>query len=324
MKRRQITLSFSLVIFMALVSSCTQPNKNVTTLPSEPTSFPASSAMPVPSFTPLSTDSPPPTFTPTAIPTLSVKEAQAKLLELLSDNGDCRLPCIWGIVLGESAYHEARANLLPISSTSELTSFTSESGAMFPVYTEGELQIYTNIGFIVSPENNIVNHIAFNAEAHRPLAQGGYEDVFDSKFFGEKVSAYTLANVLTEQGVPSSVMIQTAGGPLTRGGTGGFDILLLYPNLGILVNYKTQMYLNGANVRGCPANAYVQMELYPPGQPDSFFEGLKRTDWPLKMTGYKPLEDTTSMSVQEFYDTFREPMDKCIETPANLWPTPEP
>jgi hypothetical protein len=324
MKRQHIALSLSLVLFMALVSSCAQPNKNATTLASETPSLPASSATPVPSFTPLPTDSPAPTFTLTAIPTLPVEEAQAKLLKLLSDNGGCRLPCIWGIVLGESAYREAQAALLPISSISELTSFTPESGAMFPVYTEGDLQIYTNIGFIANSENNIVNHIAFNAEAHRPLAQGGYADVFDSKFFGEKVSAYSLSHVLTEQGVPSSIMIETAGGPLTRGGTGGFDILLLYPDQGILVNYKTQMHLNGANVRGCPSNAYVQMELYPPGQPDSFFEGLKQTDWPLKMTGYKPLEETTSMSVQEFYDTFREPTDKCLETSAKLWPTPEP
>jgi hypothetical protein len=269
-------------------------------------------------------DSPTPTFTPTAIPTLPVEEAQAKLLKLLSDNGGCRLPCIWGVVLGESPYHDAQAALLPLSSISELTSFTPESGAIFPVYTEGELQIYTNIGFLANSENKIVNHIAFNAEVHRPLAQGGYEEVFNSKFFGEKVSAYALSHVLTEQGIPSSVMIETAGGPLTRGGTGGFDILLLYPDQGILVNYRTQMHLNGANVRGCPANAYIQMELYPPGQPDSFSEGLKQTDWPLKMTGYKPLEEVASMSVQEFYDTFREPTDKCIETSIKLWPTPEP
>jgi len=187
------------------------------------------------------------------------------------------------------------------------------------------VQLNENLLHIADEDNNSINHIAFSAEAHKPLAQGGYEDVFNSKFFGEKVGAYTLPHVLTEQGVPSSVIIETAGGPLTRGGKGGFNILLLYPDQGILVNYRTQMHLNGVNVRGCPANAYVQMELYPPGQPDSFFEGLKQTDWTVKMNvDYKPLEEVTSMSVQEFYDTFREPTDKCIETPAKLWPTPEP
>ncbi len=259
------------------------------------------------------------------IPTLSVEQARARLLGLLANNGDCRLPCLWGITIGKSSFQEVRAILMPLSGLSHAVYLDSpELGGIIPRYTEGKLEIYTAAGFLATPDNNIVYHLTFNAEAHRPLAQGGYEDVFDSKFFCEKVSAYTLSHVLTEQGVPSSVMIETAGGPLTRGGTGGFDILLLYPDQGILVNYKTQMYLNGANVRGCPANAFVQMELYDPGQPDSFFESLNRTDWALKMTGYKPLEETTSMSVQEFYNIFREPTNKCIETPAKLWPTPEP
>ena len=90
-----------------------------------------------------------------------------------------------------------------------------------------------------------------------------------------------------------------------------------------MVNYTTQMHLVGANVRGCPPNAHVEMELYPPGSSDSFFELLKQTDWAVKMNDYKPLEEVTSMSVQEFYDTFREPTNKCIDTPAKLWPTPE-
>ncbi len=199
-----------------------------------------------------------------------------------------------------------------------------DGGAIFPVYTEAGMQIATVVGFTVNPENNIVDSISFDTEVHRPLAQGGYEDVFDSKFFGKKVSAYTLAHVLAEQGVPSSVMLATFGGPMgRRWGLGGFDILLLYPEQGILVDYKTQMQLIGSKVRGCPPNAYIELGLYPPGKPDSFFEGLKKTDWAVKMVDYKPLEEVTSMTVQKFYETFREPTDKCIETPAEFWPIPE-
>ena len=203
---------------------------------------------------------------------------------MLSNNGGCQLPCLWGITPGKSTYQDAQAILLPFTSISVLTGFRPDSGAIFPVYANGDVELYNGIGFNIDTQSNnrIVNMIGFSAEAHKPLAQGGYEDVFDLKFFGENMSAYSLPHVLTEQGIPSSVMIETAGGPLTRGGTGGFDILLLYPDQGILVNYKTQMHLIGANVRGCPSNAYVRMELYPPGQPDLFFEGLKKTDWSLK------------------------------------------
>jgi len=65
------------------------------------------------------------------------------------------------------------------------------------------------------------------------------------------------------------------------------------------------------------------MELYPPGNGDSFFELLEQTDWSVKMNHYKPLEEVTSMSLEEFYRIFREPTNQCIETPANLWPIPE-
>jgi len=186
------------------------------------------------------------------------------------------------------------------------------------------LEIYTAVGFITNPSSGIVDHVTFNTEAHRPVKEGGYEDIFNSRFFGENVSAYTLPHILSEQGVPSSVMIATFGGPLTRGGTGGFDLLLLYPDQGILVNYTTQMHLVGANVRGCLPNAHVEMELYSSGQGDSFFDLLEQTDWAVKLNYYKPLQEVTSMSLGEFYETFRQPTDKCVETPVNLWPTPEP
>ena len=324
MKRYNAALLLSLILTMIVISGCMQSTENTTTPPSETSLLPYSSATSVPSFTPRPANSPNPTLPPTAILTLSVEAAQTELLKFLSDNGDCRLPCLWGITPGISSYQEAQSIFMPLTGISRLTSFRPKGAAIFPTYAKGDLELYNGVGFNIDSSTNIVSMIGFQAETHKPLAQGGYEDVFDSKFFGDTVSAYTLAHVLTEQGIPSSIMIETAGGPLTRGGTGGFDILLLYPTQGILVNYRTQMHLIGANVRGCPRNAYVQMELYAPGQPNSFFEGLKQTDWALKMTGYKPLEESTSMSLQDFYDIFRNPTVECVETSTKLWPTPEP
>jgi len=140
-----------------------------------------------------------------------------------------------------------------------------------PRYTEGDLEIYTRVAFLANPDNDIVNRVTFNAGAHKIKADG-YEDVFDSKFFGGKVSAYMLSHLLSEQGVPAVVLISTLAKPPTRDSQEGFYILLLYPEQGILVNYSTQIHLVGTNVRGCPSNAHVEMELYPPGNSDSFSE----------------------------------------------------
>ncbi len=149
--------------------------------------------------------------------------------------------------------------------------------------------------------------------------------VFDSPTFIKRVEYYSLAHVLSEQGMPDSVMIEGAGlsssYPVILG---ELDIALLYPDQGIWVNYTMAGDYQDIVERGCPANAHIQMELYPPGNRDSFFSLLDQTNWGITKNGYKPLGEVTSMSVEEFYQTFRNPTDKCIETPANLWPIPEP
>ena len=86
----------------------------------------------------------------------------------------------------------------------------------------------------------------------------------------------------------------------------------------------------GANARGCPANAQVELELFPSGDADAFAKSLDATDWgafgrlePMDDSGWKSIDKATSMSVEQFYETFRQPTDKCIETPLKGWYVPE-
>jgi hypothetical protein len=82
-----------------------------------PTATPTFTLTPSPTYTPI------PSATPTLIPTLSVKDAQIKLLGLLATNGGCRLPCLWGITPGKSNYQEAQNVLKPLSGVAETTYF---------------------------------------------------------------------------------------------------------------------------------------------------------------------------------------------------------
>ncbi len=320
MKLQRTILLLGLMLVTILAAGCTQSSDSAGTPSATVPTLSVNSATPSP------TNFPRPTVTSTAVPTLPVEDARTKLLELLGDNGQCRLPCLWGITPGKSTDQEARAILMPLSSLSSFADFSSQVGHIAPHNNEGDLEIGTDVGFLTNSDNDSVSHISFHASARKEMKQElGYEDVFNSTIFGERVRAYMLPQVLSDQGIPSSVLIATLGGPLTRGGTGGFHILLLYPDQGILVNYTTQMQLVGENVRGCPSNAHVELELYPSGKGDIFLKLLAGTDWPQNITNnYKPLGEVTSMSLEQFYQTFRQPTDKCIETPANLWPTPEP
>ena len=99
------------------------------------------------------------------------------------------------------------------------------------------------------------------------------------------------------------------------------EAVLLYPEQGIWIKYIMSMDNNGNIIKGCPANAHIEMQLYPSGNPKSFFSLLEKTDWGRTKGGYKPLEEATSMSVEQFYEIFRNPTDQCIATPTDLWPT---
>jgi hypothetical protein len=253
-----------------------------------------------------------------------VEDARLRLLDLLANNGNCRLPCVWGITPGKSSFLEARTILMPLSGLSPQTYLSiSSSGGISPSYDEGDLSIYTSL-FFHTDTDDVIRGINFQVEAHKKT-KDGYENVFNSTSFGERVHFYELPSILSQHGTPDSVLIGTLAGFFRDGGSWGFHILLLYPDQGLLVNYTTQMQLVGKNILGCPSNAHVEFELYPSGEGDSFFRLLEPTNWPQNIkSNYKPLEEVTSMSLEEFYQTFSQPTDKCIETPANWWPTPEP
>jgi hypothetical protein len=90
------------------------------------------------------------------------------------------------------------------------------------------------------------------------------------------------------------------------------------------VHYTTKMQVVGQTIVGCPANAHVELELYPSGSGDTFLDLLAPTGWTeFIKNGYKPLEEVTSMTIDDFYKIFLQPTDKCLETPAKTWPIPE-
>jgi hypothetical protein len=174
----------------------------------------------------------------------------------------------------------------------------------------------------------MISHIHFDAGAFKEVpdptnSNRSYQAfIFDSTSFGKKLAFYMLPNLLSEYGRPSSVLLRTNPGPNERGGMGLFTLILMYPDQGFLVQYTTIMRMSGANVLGCPANAHVTVDLYPSGHADTFIE-LIAPVWNDIISVYKPLEEVTSMSVEQFYQTFRQPTDKCLVTPSTHWPEPE-
>lgn len=341
MKSHKLIYLLGLMCILILATSCTKSSYLMVTPSSEITQMqptinssaistrnidhttPTSMPMPTHTLTPGPTFTLTPSRTLTVISTLAVEDARLRLLDLLDNNGDCRLPCLWGITPGESMYQDAKEILMPLSSISDFTAFSDGVGNIMPNYPEGDLNIYINIDFLTN--DDIVSGIAFEGRALKERKEDqGSDSIFDSHIFGERLNLYMLPHILAVYGHPSSVLLSTlAELPDQRYGQGHFKVLLLYPDQGILVHYTTEMSIVGENVVGCLANAHVKIALGPSGDSESFYELLAPTNWPNLINNYLPLEHVTSMTIDDFYQTFRQPVDICLETPANLWPVPE-
>jgi hypothetical protein len=279
--------------------------------------------------TPMLTPSLLPTHTiqPIIIPTLTIEDANLRLQELLDNNGGCLLPCLWGITPGLNSSKDAMNILKPLKSISDLTYFDPWNGTIAIQNNVGELKISTSIAYLTNSDNEIINRISFDSWVNKKMTEEtGVVGVFDSNVFGEQLNQYILPQVLSTYGRPSSVMITTLAEPppKERGGDiGYFRIILIYPDLGIMVNYITDIHVVGENVVGCPANAHIKLELYPSGQGDTFINNLDPSWQEDIQNNYKPLEEVTSLSIDEFYQLFRQPTEECLVTPSILWPLME-
>ena len=229
---------------------------------------------------------------------------------------------MWGITPGASRFGEAQAQLTPLSSLSNFGSFGSDIGTISPDYFEGNVNISTSFLFFKSPPGDLVDHISFSVMTWVLHADGTYY-IETSPVFGEVFAFYEIYHLLFQYGAPATVSLLTTSRLPKKGELGGyFRILLVYPEQGFLVHYDIPMKVVGPNVLGCPANAQIKMELYPSGDGDTFF-GLLDSHWQQVVMKYPHLEEKTSMTIDEFYETFRQPSDECIETPADLWPEPD-
>lgn len=331
MKTQRYILMLDLMFILVMFTGCKQslegattPSVNITTIPIRTVSPTATMRV---TLTPTFTNTSIPQSTSSIEPTLPAESARQRLLKLLATNAGCRLPCLWGITPGKSSYLDARSMLMPLNGIAENKySQTIRAGAISPLYVEGEdLRLYTRIAYLYDSDG-IVDRIDFRAEEQQktvyPDGNLMFNPVYASTSFAERTAYYSLSHVLTEQGIPTSVMVKFSGlsGSVIAG---GLEIVLLYPNQGIWINYVTTMYNRDHIKAGCPAIANVHMNLYPPGDPFSFYDLLDTTDWGVTEATYMPIEEVTSMSVEEFYKTFRNPTDACLETPSNIWPTPE-
>jgi hypothetical protein len=156
----------------------------------------------------------------------------------------------------------------------------------------------------------------------------GFEVVWENPLNAAYLQTYMLPQILTTYGPPNQVLIF---GNVSSGHERWslFELVLDYANQGFAIRYVTRMERAGDTYFGCMANAYTNLHLWAPELDYTWAEGITRTsggeDWEIEYLNekFRPLEEATSMSLDEFYQTFKNPENTvCLETPVELWPAP--
>jgi hypothetical protein len=288
-----------------LSSSVLTPTQQVAHTQSTPALPPTSTPRPTATSTPTRTVTALPT-TPsplTPLPTLPPDQAEALVQELLENNAGCQLPCWWGFVPGQTEWQKARQFLdqvaveIYVSSPNQPLFFAN---VLIPV-SEGIYPVYRTHTYTV--QNGIIEVIE--------VQQGA-------------VPGYDLSAFLKTHGVPTEIRLRTYS--QAREGDLQFDVVLFYPEQGILARYATQAQAIGSHIRGCPQQEPAAiLALWSPERELTFSESSSQTidirneDW----WPYRPLQEVTQMDVATFYQVFQSSDNAdCLETPADLWPQP--
>lgn len=321
MKTKKLTYALIFVLLCMEASCMGVSTTDVLTITRTPT------IILTPLKSPTKTAFPTAFLSPVVVDATSLAEtSQGVFSRLLTTNGNCNLPCLWGITPGKSNPDDAISilePLVPISNSSHLNK--KEIIDINPVYIEGDLGIYINLSIFSDLSNNKINKIIFRTQALRKIDDGDYEVVFGTDLYNRLLRTYSLSQILSMRGTPTEIMIRTYS-ELPTQTWGPFDILLFYPENGVLIHYITPLSPNNSIIVGCPGKANVELFLVPPGNAKVSNDLLSLVSAPQSpeevFSGYKSIEEVTSISIDEFVEKFQQTSDECIETNASYWEKP--
>ena len=254
--------------------------------------------------TPLATSIPSTaTSVPSPIPTLSLVEKETIASELYNTNANCKLPCWWGIVPGETEWQTAKSFLGALA-TKISTGIYSESAPEFiadvDIPVTEDLSAINMLRQYFSVQDGVIELIQPETPPTMPFT--------------------IISEILSTYGLPSEVWLDTYG--YSYGELDPFRLVLFYPEKGILARYFDDAEFEDDDVVGCFSNHTGAVVLWSPDLKLTFAEALNGTR-ALGTFGdqyYKPLQEATDMDVETFYQIYLDPnTETCIETPAELW-----
>jgi hypothetical protein len=186
----------------------------------------------------------------------------------------------------------------------------------------------------VNPTDNLASmSVDFFAPKNSPLVQAIYISIAKSAIFtrfpdfARSLRQFFLDEILRMYGKPSKVMIEMHAVVAEANAPHVYDIWVFYDTAGILVHYQGIHSVLPGEVQVCPRfDTVQQIDLYLQAPARKFI--LER--FPNEVFGYdfnagyvRSLEETTSLSLENFYETFSKfDNQNCFTSPSTLWQSP--
>ena len=248
---------------------------------------------------------------PASAATLLPEAREAYVLTILETNKGCDLPCFLGITPGESKWEDLRSLVSPVYPEEN---FAPNNNGIYiaPFSFNPGNKTYLEITFF-GPEA-LIEQIMVDGRIYPSTNRLNYNPAF-----AQVMEQYSLKNTLKRFGVPAQIFLFVHGHFEPQSGTGA-EIVLVYDEIGVMTHYifgdiveelVTQNPDTGA-LRACLAYDQIEMIRLYLQSPDSD-EQLSNQ---LKNVLLEPLEKTTDLSIDDFYDLFIMPQqDICFEVP---------
>jgi hypothetical protein len=294
---------------------------------------------PPPSSTPTVSTEAPPTPTPTrrevtpaptqsSTPTLSAGEAKSLILDLLRDNGSCKLPCFWGLPPTASAnmvrsFTDRLGNIIQDNFQVKSEQVTSEGDLSYISMVKGYSGVSVLIQYFYSSGRLEQLYTGFQSN-HEPKDQTDEGRItYGDSYFRELLHYYLLPQILSNYGKPDQVLLAPILYDAPWLVDDEIDLVLLYQDEGFIVEYIFLKHVEGQDFAGYPSETGIlNIVTKAPEQDLSLSDFVKYKSVginDLTIDHYLSIEEATSMTLDEFYQTFKVPNNPCLKTPRTLW-----
>jgi hypothetical protein len=286
-----------------------------------------------------------PTTSP--VPSLPANNSRQAVYEFVQANGGCELPCLFGLAAGRSTKTDVR-NLMRFFASgassevdetdslevhNHLDSVTRRGSSGSSVtFWHDRIRAQLNIGYLYGSDGKI-EQMVLSSESWQHSGQGRNESariLYDDRSYADLLRLYSLDRILSTFGAPREIIVHPfpddPGHP-SPPAQYPFSFVLYYPERGFLMEYSSARGEQSGFYIGCPTASHIAVSTWAPTGPLSideavrYFSNLYGVN-PSTVGSFRPIADVTDFDVNSFYQTFKVPTDKCIETPRQLWQNP--